>query len=119
MYHGYSFDYFVAQVDSLRNQGGYDRADLIMKFLLKRRHLAPSHLSTLYIPDAKKGEQLVLVTTNPQATREEVVAHAKASYMREISIPKKILILTKMPLLGSGKIDYLAVKKYLVENSSP
>lgn len=48
MYHGYSFDYFVAHVDSLRNQGGYDRADLIMKFLLKRRHLAPTHSSTLY-----------------------------------------------------------------------
>jgi len=54
MYHGYSFDYFIAQVDSLRNQGGYDKADLIMKFLLKRRHLAPSNLSTLYIPDTKK-----------------------------------------------------------------
>lgn len=59
MYHGYSFDYFVAQVDSLRNNGGYDRADLIMKFLLKRRHLAPSHLSTLYIPDTKKDPLVI------------------------------------------------------------
>lgn len=59
MYHGYSFDYFVAEVDSLRNQGGYDRADLIMKFLLKRRHLAPSHLSTLYIPDTKKDPLVI------------------------------------------------------------
>ncbi len=54
MYHGYSFDYYVANVDSIRNGGGYDRADLIMKFLLQRRHLAPSHKSTLYIPDSKK-----------------------------------------------------------------
>jgi len=52
MYHGYSFDYFVANVDNIRNQGGYDNAELIMKFLLKRRHLAPTHTSTLYIPDA-------------------------------------------------------------------
>lgn len=59
MYHGYSFDYFVAEVDSLRNQGGYDRADLIMKFLLKRRHLAPTHLSTQYIPDTKKDPLVV------------------------------------------------------------
>ncbi|MFH1642812.1 MAG: DNA-directed DNA polymerase II small subunit [Nanoarchaeota archaeon] len=51
LYHGYSFDYFVANVESLRNRGGYDRADLIMKFLLKRRHLAPSHTSTLYLPE--------------------------------------------------------------------
>lgn len=59
MYHGYSFDYYVSQVDSLRNQGGYDRADLIMKFLLKRRHLAPSHLSTQYIPDTKKDPLII------------------------------------------------------------
>ena len=37
MYHGYSFDYYVANVESIRNKGGYQRADLIMKFLLKRR----------------------------------------------------------------------------------
>lgn len=59
MYHGYSFDYFVTEVDSLRNQGGYDRADLIMKFLLKRRHLAPSHLSTLHIPDTKSDPLVI------------------------------------------------------------
>lgn len=54
LYHGYSFDYYVAEVDSIRSSGGYDRADLIMKYLLKRRHLAPSHGSNLYIPDIKK-----------------------------------------------------------------
>ncbi|RMF06518.1 DNA-directed DNA polymerase II small subunit [Candidatus Woesearchaeota archaeon] len=51
MYHGYSFDYFIANVDSIRTQGGYDRADLMMRFLLQRRHLAPTQGSTLYIPD--------------------------------------------------------------------
>lgn len=59
MYHGYSFDYYVSEVDSLRNQGGYDRVDLIMKFLMKRRHLAPSHTSTLYIPDARKDHLVI------------------------------------------------------------
>jgi DNA polymerase II small subunit len=54
MYHGYSFDYIIANVDSLRNKGGYDRGDLVMKYLLKRRHLAPSHESNLNIPDTKK-----------------------------------------------------------------
>jgi DNA polymerase II small subunit len=59
MYHGYSFDFFVANVDSIRNQGGYDRADLIMKFLLRKRHLAPTHTSTLYIPDAKRDPLVI------------------------------------------------------------
>jgi DNA polymerase II small subunit len=54
MYHGFSFDYFIANVDGLRNKGGYDRADIMMKFLLKRRHLAPSHECNLHIPDVNK-----------------------------------------------------------------
>ncbi len=59
MYHGYSFDYYIAEVDSLRNQGGYDRVDLVMKFLMKRRHLAPTHTSTLYVPDSKKDPLVI------------------------------------------------------------
>ena len=54
MYHGYSFDYYAAEVDSIRSSGGYDRPDLIMKFLMKRRHLAPTHSSTLYMPDSNQ-----------------------------------------------------------------
>ncbi len=50
MYHGYSFDYYIANVDEIRNNGGYDRADLVMKYLLQRRHLAPTHASCMYIP---------------------------------------------------------------------
>lgn len=54
MYHGYSFDYYVREVESIKANGGYNRPDLIMKFLLQRRHLAPTHGSTLYIPDTNK-----------------------------------------------------------------
>ncbi len=59
LYHGYSFDYYVANVDSIRNNGGYHRADLIMKFLLKRRHLAPSFRSTPYFPGHKEDPLLI------------------------------------------------------------
>ena len=59
LYHGYSFDYFVSNVDSIRTKGGYDRADIIMKFLLKRRHLAPTHTSTLYIPDTNRDPLVI------------------------------------------------------------
>jgi len=50
MYHGFSFSFYASNVESIRNNGGFDRSDLIMKFMLKRRHLAPTHTSTLYIP---------------------------------------------------------------------
>ena len=59
LYHGYSFDYYVANVDSIRNNGGYHRADLIMRYLLKRRHLAPSFKSTPYFPGHKEDPLLI------------------------------------------------------------
>ena len=51
MYHGFSFPYFSENVSSIRDKGGLARCDLIMKFLLQRRHLAPSHGSNLYTPN--------------------------------------------------------------------
>ena len=61
LYHGYSFDYYIANIGSIRLNGGYDRADLVMKYLMQRRHLAPPHTSTLYIPDNEK-DNLVIET---------------------------------------------------------
>lgn len=50
MYHGYSYDYYAATIEPIRTGGAYDRIDLLMKYLLQKRHLAPSHTSTLYLP---------------------------------------------------------------------
>lgn len=54
LYHGMSYDYYVNHVESIRLAGGYDAPIDLMKYLLKRRHLAPSHTSSLYIPDTRK-----------------------------------------------------------------
>jgi len=59
LYHGYSFDYYISNVESIRNQGGYNRSDLIMQLLLKKRHLCPTHTSSLYIPDAEKDPLVI------------------------------------------------------------
>tara|TARA_B100000315_G_scaffold52354_1_gene46718 strand:- start:1042 stop:2625 length:1584 start_codon:yes stop_codon:yes gene_type:complete len=61
VYHGHSFDFYLSGVESIRNLGGYDRVDLLMKFLLKKRHLAPSYTSTLYVPDTS-SDSLVIET---------------------------------------------------------
>jgi len=59
LYHGYSFDYYVANIDSIKSNGGYERADLVMKFLLQKRHLAPTHGSSLYIPDVEEDALVI------------------------------------------------------------
>jgi DNA polymerase II small subunit len=52
LYHGVSLIYYSDHVDSIRQRGGQKRPDLLMKLLLQMRHLAPSHTSNLYTPDA-------------------------------------------------------------------
>lgn len=61
LYHGYSFDDYGEIVPSIKNSGKNisDRTALIMKFLLQRRHLAPQHSSTLYIPDPEKDPLVI------------------------------------------------------------
>ncbi len=54
LYHGYSFPYYSEQVPAIRQKGAQKRPDLIMRYLLQRRHLAPTHASSLFIPDPKK-----------------------------------------------------------------
>jgi len=59
IYHGYSLIYYADHVDSIRSKGGQKRSDLIMRFLLQRRHLAPTHTSNLYIPDCEEDPMVI------------------------------------------------------------
>ena len=49
---------------------------------------------------------------------ERNVARARADGMSELHVPKRILPVPQMPLLGSGKADYPAVHA-LVEAALP
>ncbi|MBF9233402.1 AMP-binding protein [Microvirga alba] len=59
------------------------------------------------LPDPRKGEQIVLVTDKPDADRDVLLAHARAEGFPELWVPKAILV-SGIPVLGSGKIDYAA-----------
>ncbi|MFT4311687.1 MAG: metallophosphoesterase [Candidatus Woesearchaeota archaeon] len=59
VYHGNSFFYYFDAVNSIRQAGGIENPDLVMEFLLKRRHLAPTHASVQYIPDADRDELII------------------------------------------------------------
>ena len=51
IYHGFSYFYYADKVESLRNAGALTKMDLVMKYLLQKRHMAPTHTSNQYIPD--------------------------------------------------------------------
>lgn len=62
------------------------------------------------LPDARKGEQLVLVTEKPDADRATLQAGARQHGFPELWVPRAILVTAAIPVLGNGKIDYGATK---------
>jgi acyl-[acyl-carrier-protein]-phospholipid O-acyltransferase/long-chain-fatty-acid--[acyl-carrier-protein] ligase len=60
-------------------------------------------------PDAKKGEQLVLFTTAAHATPKALQDWGKAQGAAELTIPRDIRVLDALPVLGTGKVDYVAL----------
>ena len=63
------------------------------------------------IPDPKRGEQIVLLTDYPDAERADLMRWAQTHGVPEISVPKKVISVTSIPILGTGKLDYVSVTK--------
>jgi len=60
--------------------------------------------------DERKGEKLMLLTTQQNAERSVLVSFSRGQGIAEINIPKEIIITKTMPLLGTGKVDFNGVK---------
>jgi acyl-[acyl-carrier-protein]-phospholipid O-acyltransferase/long-chain-fatty-acid--[acyl-carrier-protein] ligase len=63
-------------------------------------------LAVITLPDARKGEKTVLVTTQAGLQRQTLSEAAKAARATDLMVPSEILVLADIPLLASGKIDY-------------
>ncbi len=62
-------------------------------------------------PDARKGEQVVLVTTRRAPDRKDLLAFARSRGIPELNVPRAIITIDAIPLLGTGKTDYPAVQR--------
>lgn len=67
--------------------------------------------------DGARGEALVLFTTDPALTREELASAARRLGIPEIAVPRQIRHVHALPLLGTGKADYPALQR-LAEGES-
>ncbi len=65
------------------------------------------------VPDDKKGERLVLVTEHEEADRSELLDAGKKAGIAEIMIPRMILKIKELPLMGTGKVDYVGIAEYV------
>ncbi len=71
------------------------------------------------VPDARKGEALLLLTTRKAAAAGEILAQARAQGVPEIAVPRTIMEVPSIPLLGTGKVDYPAVHKLAETRLAP
>ncbi len=69
------------------------------------------------LPDPRKGEQVVLLSDNPDVTRADILAWAQNHGVSELSVPRKVFHVDEIPVLGTGKLDYGAIQRKAKELS--
>ncbi|CAN8140385.1 fused 2-acylglycerophospho-ethanolamine acyltransferase/acyl-acyl carrier protein synthetase [uncultured Thiomicrorhabdus sp.] len=80
---------------------------------INKRHPDGHHV-VVSVADERKGEKLVLVTDDNDISRKSVIDAAKVEKVSELMIPKTVLLVEQVPMLGTGKVNYSAVQE-LVE----
>jgi acyl-[acyl-carrier-protein]-phospholipid O-acyltransferase/long-chain-fatty-acid--[acyl-carrier-protein] ligase len=63
------------------------------------------HHAAVSLPDPKKGEQVILLSTHKGATLHDLTRSAVG--VAQISLPRKILVVASIPVLATGKTDYI------------
>ncbi|GDX85477.1 hypothetical protein LBMAG43_15190 [Methylococcaceae bacterium] len=65
------------------------------------------HHAVISLPDAKKGEKIILITTQKDATLRELASVSDG--VAAINLPKKILFIDAIPVMATGKTNYAAL----------
>ena len=69
-----------------------------------------SHHAVVPVADERRGEQLVLVTDRKDASRETLFTRFRERGLGELMVPRTVMTVPRLPLLGSGKVDYAAAQ---------
>lgn len=73
------------------------------------------HHAVVSVPDNKKGERLVLVTDQQDAEAARLSEWARQNGAPELAVPRRIIRIDTIPVLGTGKTDYVAIQTMVEE----
>jgi acyl-[acyl-carrier-protein]-phospholipid O-acyltransferase/long-chain-fatty-acid--[acyl-carrier-protein] ligase len=80
--------------------------------------LWPDHAhAAVAVRDERRGESIVLVTTNPEANRSELIAWVRNHGVPELAVPRRVIPVADVPVLGTGKTDYVSVSKIVAKHA--
>ncbi|NOQ34930.1 MAG: AMP-binding protein [Methylococcaceae bacterium] len=65
------------------------------------------------LPDSRKGEKIILLTTQTSTNSRDIAAVAKG--MSSLHLPRKIFVIDKIPLLATGKTNYPQATEIAIE----
>lgn len=74
-----------------------------------------AHHAAVSLPDPKKGEQVILLTTHKGATLHELAKSAVG--VAQISLPKKVIVIDAVPVLATGKTNYIAATELAAQKA--
>ena len=82
---------------------------LVQSLWPEERHAAVA------VPDKRRGERIVLVTTADDASAEQLRQFGKKAGAAELMVPNDIIKVEEIPVLGSGKTDYVSARKLAID----
>jgi len=71
------------------------------------------------VPDGRKGEQIILVTDVKDARRMDLLGWAQNHGVPELSVPRRVLVVDAIPVLATGKTDYVTLQKIAEADPGP
>lgn len=75
---------------------------------------SPSFKHAALVEMTRSGESTLLLTTDPQLDRVALLQAARQLQAQELAVARRVLKVDTLPLLGSGKVDYVTLKQMTV-----
>ena len=103
------FVFILARVSRFAKVAGEMVSLVVVESLAEHKSLGHIH-AAVAVPDERKGEAIVLFTTDGALDRAALTTAAREKGASELAIPRIIRVVESLPLLGSGKTDYIKLR---------